>query len=142
MVSCKRSDLYFVRLTWKLTFFISDIKSILLSCERYSLKRCVLNLHMVFGALRVAFFCLMTFYQGGVCALCLTHSQSRLCLCLGTFSSVSSPLSLEFFGGSSTPDITRHDLREYCFNWYNSISAINSCLLQSSCKTVFRVALI
>ena len=58
-------------------FFISDIKNILLLCEKiFSETVCVLNLHMIFRGLGVAFFCLMTFYQGGVCAFCLTHSQS------------------------------------------------------------------
>ena len=40
---------------------------------------------------------------------------------LQTFSSVASALSVDLFGGSSTPDITRHDLREYCFNLSTSI---------------------
>ena len=40
---------------------------------------------------------------------------------LWTFSSVSSALSLALFGGSSTPDITRFDLGEFCFNLYTSI---------------------
>ena len=62
---------------------------------------------------------------------------------LQTFSSVSSALSVVLFRSSSTPDITWHDLREYCFNLSTSIfsnslvfvaTKLKDCVSRSICS--------
>ena len=109
-----------MKLTWKLTFLLVILRISFIFAKRYSLKWCVLNLHMIFGGLGVASLLSDYFLLGGESALCLTHSQSLISMfasiILRNFSSVSSALSVTLFVGSSTPDIIRHNLREYCFN--------------------------
>ena len=110
----------------EINFFISDIKDIFHFCEKIFSEMVCSKFTYDIRRLGCCFSFVWLLFIRGESALCLTHSQSLISMfasiILWTFSSVSSALSVV---GSSTPDITRHNLREYCFN-------LSTCIFSNS----------
>ena len=113
----------------EISFFITDIKDIFHFCEKIFSEMVCSKFTYDIRRLGCCFSFVWLLFIRGESALCLTHSQSLISMfasiILRTFSSVSSALSAALFVGSSTPDIIRHNLREYCFN-------LSTCIFSNS----------